>query len=211
MQSRVQMMKRRIKMNKDPSTLIGQFAGFIDANKNILAKDVHVILNVFSTALTISNVHDFCVIDSMVSLITKPTNKYNQPTNITNKYNHPLDFKKNSPPSQIFIANGKSAPIFKQGKIKLLFQTITSLALYVPSFPFKLLFVVLNELGFIRSNADHSVFIRIKSDERLVVLIDVDDLIFTSNNHAAITNCKSILHQQFVIKDLGVLKYFLSI
>jgi len=56
-----------------------------------------------------------------------------------------------------------------------------------------------------------TLFIHIKSDERLVVLIDVDDLIFTSNNHAAITNCKSILHQQFVIKDLGVLKYFLSI
>jgi hypothetical protein len=44
-----------------------------------------------------------------------------------------------------------------------------------------------------------------------VVLIYVDDLIVTGNNHAAITNLKSILHQQFSIKDLGVLKYFLGI
>jgi hypothetical protein len=130
---------------------------------------------------------------------------------ITNKYNHLLDFKKISPLSQIFVANGKSAPIFRQREIKLLFQTITSLALYVPSFPFKLLSVVLNELEFIRSNADHSLFIHIKSDEKLVVLIYVDDLIFTGNNHAAITNCKSILHQQFAIKDHGVLKYFFGI
>jgi len=70
---------------------------------------------------------------------------------------------------------------------------------------------VLTELGFTRSNADHSLFVRTKPDERLVVLIYVDDLIVTGNNHAAITTLKSILHQRFAIKDLGVLKYFLGI
>ena len=70
---------------------------------------------------------------------------------------------------------------------------------------------VLIELGFTRSNDDHSLFVHIKSDEKLVVLIYVDDLILTGNNHTAITNLKSILHQQFTIKDLGVLKYFLDI
>ena len=71
--------------------------------------------------------------------------------------------------------------------------------------------IVLIEIGFTGSNANHSVFVRIKSNERLVVLIYVDDLIVTGNNHAAITNLKSILHQRFAIKDLGVLKYFLGI
>jgi hypothetical protein len=70
---------------------------------------------------------------------------------------------------------------------------------------------VLTKLGFTRSNADHSLFVCIKPDERLVVLIYVDDLIVTGNNHAAITNLKSILHQRFAIKDLGVLKNFLGI
>jgi hypothetical protein len=63
---------------------------------------------------------------------------------------------------------------------------------------------VLTELGFTRSNVDHSLFVCIKPDERLVVLIYIDDLIVTGNNHAAITNLKSILHQRFVIKDLGI-------
>ena len=70
---------------------------------------------------------------------------------------------------------------------------------------------VLTELGFTRSNADHSLFLRIKTNERFVVLIYVDDLIVTDNNHAAIATLKSILHQRFAIKDLGVLKYFLGI
>jgi hypothetical protein len=60
---------------------------------------------------------------------------------ITNKYNQLLDFKNFSPPSQIFVANGKYAPVFEEGKIKLLSQTIASPFLYVPSFLFKLLFV----------------------------------------------------------------------
>jgi len=70
---------------------------------------------------------------------------------------------------------------------------------------------VLTELGFTRSNADHSSFVRIKFDERLMVLIYVDDLIVTGNNHAAITSLKNNFHQQFSTKDLGVLKYFLGI
>jgi len=70
---------------------------------------------------------------------------------------------------------------------------------------------VLTKLGFTRSNVDHSLFVCIKPDESLVVLIYIDDLIVTGNNHAAITNLKSILHQRFAIKDLGFLKYFLGI
>jgi len=86
-------------------------------------------LNAFSSALIVSNVHDFWIIDLGVI------------DHITNKYNQLLDFKFFSPPSQISIANGKNAPIFREGKIKLLSQTIASPALYVPSFPFKLLSV----------------------------------------------------------------------
>jgi hypothetical protein len=115
--------------NKDSSALIGQFTGFLAANKNVLAPNVPGILNAFSSALIVSNVHDFWIINSSAT------------DHITNKYNQLLDFKKFSPPSQIFVANGKYAPVFEEGKIKLLSQTIASSFLYVPSFLFKLLFV----------------------------------------------------------------------
>nr|XP_028962214.1 uncharacterized protein LOC108173874 [Malus domestica] len=46
---------------------------------------------------------------------------------------------------------------------------------------------------------------------RLAMLIYVDDLIITGDNVNEINALKCSLHQQFAIKDLGVLKYFLSI
>jgi hypothetical protein len=115
--------------NKDSSALIGQFGGFLAANKNVSAPNIPGILNAFSSALIVSNVHDFWIIDSGAI------------DHITNKCNQLLDFNNFSPPSQIFVANGKYAPVFREGKIKLLSQTIASPALYVPSFPFKLLSV----------------------------------------------------------------------
>ena len=61
---------------KDSSALIGQFAGFLAANKNVSAEDVPGILNAFSSALTISNVHDCWIIDSGAT--DNITNKRNQ-------------------------------------------------------------------------------------------------------------------------------------
>ncbi|XP_050157515.1 uncharacterized mitochondrial protein AtMg00810-like [Malus sylvestris] len=46
---------------------------------------------------------------------------------------------------------------------------------------------------------------------RLAMLIYVDDIIITGDNVNEINALKCSLHQQFAIKDLGVLKYFLSI
>ncbi|CAN6708410.1 unnamed protein product [Malus baccata var. baccata] len=46
---------------------------------------------------------------------------------------------------------------------------------------------------------------------KLVVLIYMDDLIITGDNVNEINALKCSLHQQFSIKDLGVLKYFLGI
>ena len=45
----------------------------------------------------------------------------------------------------------------------------------------------------------------------LAVLIYVDDLIITGSNEASIAQLKRSLQQQFPIKDLGSLKYFLGI
>ena len=67
---------------------------------------------------------------------------------------------------------------------------------------------VLENAGFIRSNADSSVIY--SESGKLVVLIYVDHLIITGDNESEIKALKHSLHHTFAIKDLGRLKYFLS-
>lgn len=69
----------------------------------------------------------------------------------------------------------------------------------------------LETLGFVRSSADSSLYVRLKNDDKLMVLIYVDDLIITGNNVVSVAQLKKNLKQQFPIKDLGSLKYFLGI
>ena len=70
---------------------------------------------------------------------------------------------------------------------------------------------VLEEVGFHRSNVDSSLFVRIGSVGKLVVLIYVDDLILTSDNIEEINSLKHAFRVRFALKDLGTLKYFLGI
>ncbi|CAN6541793.1 unnamed protein product [Malus baccata var. baccata] len=70
---------------------------------------------------------------------------------------------------------------------------------------------VLKVVGFKRSHADSSLFVRSGVLGKLVVLIYVDDLIITGDNVNEINALKCSLCQQFAIKDLRVLKYFLGI
>ncbi|XP_004289307.1 PREDICTED: uncharacterized mitochondrial protein AtMg00810-like [Fragaria vesca subsp. vesca] len=70
---------------------------------------------------------------------------------------------------------------------------------------------ILEEVGFQRSNADSSLFVRNGASRKLVVLIYVDDLIITGDNVQEIEVLKQALHKKFAIKDLGKLKYFLGI
>ncbi|KAM2907145.1 hypothetical protein COP2_046815 [Malus domestica] len=70
---------------------------------------------------------------------------------------------------------------------------------------------VLEVAGFKRSHADSSLFVRNGVQGKLVVLIYVDDLIITGDNMDELEALKRSLHQQFAIKDLGSLKYFLGI
>lgn len=45
----------------------------------------------------------------------------------------------------------------------------------------------------------------------VVILVHVDDLLITEGSVAMICKVKKTLHQQFKLKDLGKLKYFLGI
>ncbi|CAH9119111.1 unnamed protein product [Cuscuta epithymum] len=69
----------------------------------------------------------------------------------------------------------------------------------------------LKRYGFLQSYADYSLFTRTKGSIQLNVLVYVDDLIISGNDHEAILHFKSYLSDCFHMKDLGTLRYFLGI
>ncbi|KAJ0794493.1 putative RNA-directed DNA polymerase [Helianthus annuus] len=70
---------------------------------------------------------------------------------------------------------------------------------------------VLVKVGFVQSSCDHSLYIMCKSSVMLVLLVYVDDIIVTGNSVDEIKRVKALLSDNFKIKDLGVLKYFLGL
>ncbi|KAJ0495264.1 putative RNA-directed DNA polymerase [Helianthus annuus] len=70
---------------------------------------------------------------------------------------------------------------------------------------------VLTSMGFVQSMCDYSLFVLSKSDVFVVLLVYVDDIVITGNNKAAIEHVKNSLRENFHIKDLGLLRYFLGI
>jgi histone deacetylase 1/2 len=69
----------------------------------------------------------------------------------------------------------------------------------------------LQNLGFLPSKADTSLFLYDKSGVTFFVLIYVDDIIVTSSSDDAISALLKDLNAQFAIKDLENLHYFLGI
>jgi hypothetical protein len=69
----------------------------------------------------------------------------------------------------------------------------------------------LQDLGFIPSKADISLFIYKKGSIMIYVLIYVDDIIITISSPAAIDALLADLKHDFALKDLGSLHYFLGI
>lgn len=64
----------------------------------------------------------------------------------------------------------------------------------------------------IRSEANHYVFYKHSSTNQCIyLLVYVDDIVITRNDHGGIQRLKQHLFQHFQTKDLGRLKYFLGI
>ncbi|GKE31718.1 ribonuclease H-like domain-containing protein, partial [Tanacetum coccineum] len=69
----------------------------------------------------------------------------------------------------------------------------------------------LAEHGFEESKFDYSLYTKHHGDKFVVLLAYVDDIVITGNDDVGIKEFKLFLSTKFLIKDLGVLKYFLGI
>ena len=70
---------------------------------------------------------------------------------------------------------------------------------------------VIKSVGFQQSKTGYSLFTRQNNSSFTALLIYVDDILLTGNDLIEIQRVKDCLWQQFRIKDLGDLKYFLGI
>ncbi|WZZ73743.1 hypothetical protein YC2023_085113 [Brassica napus] len=76
---------------------------------------------------------------------------------------------------------------------------------------FHKLSTTLNGRGFVKSEADHTLFTLTSKQGIVVSLIYVDDIIITGSDKDGIISTKAFFKSTFDIKDLGELKYFLWI
>lgn len=67
-----------------------------------------------------------------------------------------------------------------------------------------------NYKWFISSLNDFSLFFKKDGDSISIVAVYVDDIIFTGNNVSKLNQVKSFLDDEFKIKDLGDLHFFLG-
>lgn len=69
----------------------------------------------------------------------------------------------------------------------------------------------MKEYGFLQSHSDNSLFTFNSTSKFVDVLVYVDDILVTGNDQHLLTSVKAFLGQQFKVKDLGPLQYFLGI
>ncbi|XP_042940592.1 uncharacterized mitochondrial protein AtMg00810-like [Carya illinoinensis] len=76
---------------------------------------------------------------------------------------------------------------------------------------FEKLSTALISYGFTQGNSDCSLFIKKSTTSFMALLVYVDDVLLASDSLQEIQLLKEFLHDQFTIKDLGPLKYFLGL
>lgn len=70
---------------------------------------------------------------------------------------------------------------------------------------------VMRQRRYLQSQADHTLFIKYQQSEFIALTMYVDDIVMTRNDIGEVEQLKMYLSQQFEIKDLGPLHYFLGI
>ena len=67
------------------------------------------------------------------------------------------------------------------------------------------------ENGFEKCEVEPTLYIKEKDGKFLIVVLYVDDVIFTGNDDCLIENFKTVMNEEFEITDMGLLKDFLGI
>eukprot|EP00253_Pinus_taeda_P006143 PITA_06143 len=67
------------------------------------------------------------------------------------------------------------------------------------------------ENGFEKCEGEPTLYIKEKDGKILIVVLYVDDIIFTGNDDYLIKNFKTVIKEEFEMTDMGLLKYFLEI
>lgn len=67
------------------------------------------------------------------------------------------------------------------------------------------------KFGFKQSKKDYSLFVKTAPQGIIVALVHVDDLLLCGDDENEITHLKTSLHDAFIIKDVGLARYFLGI
>lgn len=75
----------------------------------------------------------------------------------------------------------------------------------------KMLQDFLGENDFIQNPADHCVYSKQTGNEKIILLIWVDDHIIAASDNQTLRNVKKRLEEKFKMKDLGKLQHFLGI
>ena len=65
-------------------------------------------------------------------------------------------------------------------------------------------------LGFTKSKANPNLYFKVMEEEPVILLLYVDDL-FLTRNEKQIVECKKNLVEEFKMKDLGLMHYFLGL
>ena len=66
------------------------------------------------------------------------------------------------------------------------------------------------KMGFNRSLSEPTLYIKLNSNDILIVSLYVDDLLVTGSNHSLIKQFKTQILQEFQMIDLGEMVYFLG-
>ncbi|KAL0393052.1 UNVERIFIED_CONTAM: Retrovirus-related Pol polyprotein from transposon RE2 [Sesamum radiatum] len=70
---------------------------------------------------------------------------------------------------------------------------------------------IIDEFGFSRCQADHSIFVPTTKSGMVVLAVYVDDILIIGSDIVGIEETKTYLKKHFVTKDLGRPRYFLGI